>query len=204
MDIIEEDERKEAIAFGRRLREARTARGLSLDELATLAAVSRAMLSKVERGEKSPTLPVASKIARGLGLSLSRLIGDAEAAGGAIHVVPADGRLTFTDKVNRFKRELLSPPSGAHGTEAVRHEIAPGGGSGELPAYPQGTWKFVYVEKGRLRIDIGGESAVLGPGDAASFKAEHTHAFSAASEEGCSYILVRTGSDGSIAAARKR
>jgi transcriptional regulator with XRE-family HTH domain len=136
VDTIEDSDRKEAMAFGRRLREHRSNRGLSLENLATRAGVSRAMLSKVERGEKSPTLPVASKIARGLGLSLSLLVGDAEAEGETIRVVPSNTRLTFIDKASGFKRELLSPPSDTPGIEVLHHEIAGGGGSGSLPPDP--------------------------------------------------------------------
>jgi transcriptional regulator with XRE-family HTH domain len=190
MDTIEEDDRKEAMAFGRRVREHRSQRSLSLEELATRAGVSRAMLSKVERGEKSPTIPIASKIARGLGLSLSLLVGDTEAAGGAIRVVRSNARRAFVDKASGFKRELLSPPSDTPGIEVVRHEIARGGGSGLLPAYPVGTWKFVYVEGGRLQIDLGSETSTLDSGDAAAFLADRPHSFTAAAGRGCSYILV--------------
>jgi transcriptional regulator with XRE-family HTH domain len=190
MDTIEEDDRKEAMDFGRRVRDHRSSRGLSLEDLAAKAGVSRAMLSKVERGEKSPTIPIASKIARGLGLSLSLLVGDAEAAGGAIRVVPSKARLTFVDKANGFKRELLSPPSDTPGVEVLRHEITKGGGSGLLPAYPPGTWKFVYVESGKLRIELDSETSVLTSGDAAAFIADRPHSFSAAANSGCSYILL--------------
>jgi transcriptional regulator with XRE-family HTH domain len=190
MSTIEDDDRKEAMAFGRRVREYRSSRGLSLEDLATRAGVSRAMVSKVERGEKSPTIPIASKIARGLGLSLSLLVGDAEAAGGSIRVVPSNARLTFVDKSSGFKRELLSPAGDSPGIEVVRHEIAKGGGSGMLPPYPVGTWKFVYVEGGRLRINLESETSTLNAGDTASFIADKPHSFTALGNRGCSYILI--------------
>src|SRR5437868_14388077 len=59
---------------GRRGRALREARGLSLRDLADLSGVSAPMLSQVERGDTSPTLAVAGKIAAGLGLSLSQLL----------------------------------------------------------------------------------------------------------------------------------
>ncbi|HKH75527.1 MAG TPA: helix-turn-helix transcriptional regulator, partial [Rubrobacteraceae bacterium] len=48
--------------LGERVRELRRERGLTLDGLAGRSGVSRAMISKVERGEKNPTLVVAAKV----------------------------------------------------------------------------------------------------------------------------------------------
>jgi hypothetical protein len=118
------------------------------------------------------------------------LVGDAEAAGGAIRVVPSNARLTFVDKANGFKRELLSPPSDTPGVEVLRHEITKDGGAGLLPAYPSGAWQFVYVESGQLQIELESETSILSSGDAAAFLADRPHSFSAAANSGCSYILL--------------
>jgi transcriptional regulator with XRE-family HTH domain len=61
-------------AVGPRVRALREAMGLSLRELALRCGVSSAMLSQVERGETSPTLQVAARIASGLELRLSQLL----------------------------------------------------------------------------------------------------------------------------------
>ena len=62
------------IVVGPRVKALREAMGLSLRDLAERSSVSAPMLSQVERGETSPTLSVAAKIARGLDLSLSQLL----------------------------------------------------------------------------------------------------------------------------------
>src|SRR5687768_6902587 len=62
------------VLVGPRIRALREALGLSLRELAERTGVSAPMLSQVERGETSPTLTVAAKIAAGLELSLSQLL----------------------------------------------------------------------------------------------------------------------------------
>ena len=61
-------------AFGSRIRRLREAMDLSLRDLAERSGVSAPMLSQVERGETSPTLAVAERIAGGLELSLSQLL----------------------------------------------------------------------------------------------------------------------------------
>src|SRR5438093_12310160 len=59
---------------GRRVHALRDARGLSLRDLAARSGVSAPMLSQVERGETSPTLATAQRIAAGLDLPLSTLL----------------------------------------------------------------------------------------------------------------------------------
>lgn len=58
--------------LGPRVRELRLVRGLTLEALAERSSVSRAMISKLERGEKNPTLVVAAKVAQGLGAAFRR------------------------------------------------------------------------------------------------------------------------------------
>src|SRR5215217_6365092 len=60
--------------FGIHVRGLRRERGLTLEGLAERSGVSRAMISKLERGEKNPTLVVAAKVAEGLGVTLSQLV----------------------------------------------------------------------------------------------------------------------------------
>src|SRR5262245_22129993 len=64
----------EVPAVGSRVRALREAMGLSLRDLGERSGVSAPMLSQVERGETSPTLAVAAKIAAGLELTLSQLL----------------------------------------------------------------------------------------------------------------------------------
>jgi ribosome-binding protein aMBF1 (putative translation factor) len=74
------DEPYDVASVGLRVRALREAMGLSLRELALRCGVSAPMLSQVERGETSPTLQVATRIAHGLDLRLSQLLRLDEAA----------------------------------------------------------------------------------------------------------------------------
>src|SRR5215211_695305 len=64
LDVVEE---VSSGRLGERVRGLRRERGLTLVLLAQRSGVSRAMISKLERGEKNPTLVVAAKVAEGLG-----------------------------------------------------------------------------------------------------------------------------------------
>src|ERR671916_3400603 len=78
--------------LGAWVRGLRRERGLTLEELAERSGVSRAMISKVERGEKNPTLVVAAKLAEGLGITLSQLAGMEERRG-TILIPPQRGEM---------------------------------------------------------------------------------------------------------------
>ena len=172
--------------LGARVRDLRRERGWTLEHLAERSGVSRAMISKLERGEKNPTLVVAAKVAEGLGVSLSRLVGIEERR--RVVVVPREGRMVMRDPETGFERQLLSPRFG--GLEFIRNVVPEGSTSGEFPPHRRGAEEYVVVEKGRLRVVLGGEEHVLEEGDAAYFEADAAHRFDNAGEGECSYYLV--------------
>lgn len=67
-----------AIAFARTLRRQRLRAGLTQERLAERAGVHPTYVSMVETTKKVPTLEVAQRLAKGLGVRLSKLIGEAE------------------------------------------------------------------------------------------------------------------------------
>src|SRR5436190_12394450 len=91
---------------GRRVHALRAAEGLSLRDLADRSGVSAPMLSQVERGETSPTLAVAARIAAGLELRLSQLLRLDE--DGAVSVVRVDERRSGGGDGHAY--EILTPP----------------------------------------------------------------------------------------------
>jgi transcriptional regulator with XRE-family HTH domain len=174
--------------LGGRVREIRRGRDLTLEELAELSGVSRAMISKLERGEKNPTLVVAAKLAEGLGVTLSRLAGTEERR--EIFVVPRERRMVMRDPETGFERQLLSPNFVGRGVEFIRNEIPEGSTSGEFPPQRRGVEEHIVVERGSLKAVLGGEQYLLREGDALYFEADVTHRFENAGEGECSYYLV--------------
>ena len=174
--------------LGRRVRALRRERGLTLDGLARRSGVSRAMISKLERGEKNPTLVVAAKVAEGLGVSLSQVVGVEERRD--VVVIRRERRMVMRDPETGFERQLLSPSFGGRGIEFIRNVVPIGSTSGEFPPHRRGVSEYVVVERGRLRALLGSDEYFLERGDALYFEADVTHRFDNAGEEECSYYLV--------------
>src|SRR6516162_4086615 len=97
-----------APAIGVRIRALREAMDLSLRDLAERSGVSAPMLSQVERGETSPTLQVATRIAAGLELRLSQLLRLDE--DGAVTIVRRAERRAGPTVVAGHSYEILTPP----------------------------------------------------------------------------------------------
>jgi transcriptional regulator with XRE-family HTH domain len=184
-DVVEE---VSSGRLGERVRALRRGRGLTLDVLAERSGVSRAMISKLERGEKYPTLVIAAKVAAGLEISLSQLIGGEERR--KVVVVPRDRRMVMRDPVTGFERQLLSPSFAGRGIEFLRNVMPEDSTSGDFPPHRRGVEEYVVVERGRLRAVLGGEEYLLEEGDALYFEADVAHRFENAGEGGCSYYLV--------------
>jgi transcriptional regulator with XRE-family HTH domain len=174
--------------LGERVRSLRRERGLTLDLLSQRSGVSRAMISKLERGEKNPTLVVAAKVAEGLGVSLSQLVGVEERR--EVIVVRRQQRMVMRDPGTGFERQLLSPSFGGRGIEFLRNVVPEGSSSGEFPPHRRGVEEYIVVEKGRLLAVLGGEDYLLEEGDALYFEADVSHRFDNAGEGDCSYYLV--------------
>ncbi len=181
----------EAVSSGRlgvRVRDLRKDRGLTLEELAEASGVSRAMISKLERGEKNPTLVIAARLAEGLGVSLSRLAGVEERR--EVVVVPRERRPVLRDPDTGFVRQSLSPTFAGRGVEFLRNVVPEGSTSGDFPPHRKGVEEHLVVERGELEATLGGERYLLREGDALFFEADVPHRFDNVGRGECSYYLV--------------
>ena len=146
------------------------------------------MISKLERGEKNPTLVVAAKVAEGLEMSLSQLVGVEER--GEVVVVRRERRMVMQDPGTGFERQLLSPSFGGRGLEFIRNVVPEGSTSGEFPPHRRGVEEYVVVERGRLKAILGDDDYLLDEGDALYFEADVQHRFDNVGVGECSYYLV--------------
>jgi XRE family transcriptional regulator, regulator of sulfur utilization len=165
-------------ALGTRVRALREAEGLSLRDLAERSGVSAPMLSQVERGETSPTVAVAERIAAGLELRLSQLLRLDEE--GAVVVVRRDERRKGPAGGRGHRYELLTPPLPGLRAEVSRHELAPGartGGAGDPPMHEPGSRETAVVDQGTVALVCDGERHELREGDCVTFDADLPHHF---------------------------
>jgi transcriptional regulator with XRE-family HTH domain len=169
---------QQASTVGPRVRALRDAMGLSLRELAVRSGVSAPMLSQVERGETSPTLQVAARIAHGLELRLSQLLRLDE--DGAVTVVRAGDRRPGGNARRGHRYELLSPPLPGQRAELSRHTLAAGaatGGPEDPPMHEPGSRETALVEQGRVVLVCDDQRHELGLGDCVTFDADLPHHF---------------------------
>lgn len=165
------------VRIGPRVRALRDAMDLSLRDLAERSGVSAPMLSQVERGETSPTLQVAARIAAGLDLRLSQLLRLDE--GGSVTIVRADDRKPGAAR-NGHAFEILTPSLPGQRAELSRHTLAPGiatGGADDPPIHEPGAREIALVEHGSLTLEIDGERHALHTGDCVTFDADLPHHF---------------------------
>ena len=176
-------------AIGERVRALREAMGLSLRDLAARSGVSAPMLSQVERGETSPTLTVAARIASGLELSLSQLLRLDE--GGQVAVVRAgEGRVRSR---HGHRTEELTPPVPGQRADVSLHELAPGastGGPDDPPVHEPGSRETAVVLEGEVALVVDGERHLLGAGDSVTFDADLPHHFTNDGAEATGFLAV--------------
>ena len=165
--------------IGPRIRALRDAMELSLRDLADRSGVSAPMLSQVERGETSPTLAIAARIASGLDLTLSQLLRLDEGATVAI-VRSGDRRPGTSDPHSGHQAEILTPPLPGQRAELSRHVLAAHaktGGPGDPPMHEPGSRETALVQEGRVVLEIDGERYELAEGDCVTFDADLPHHF---------------------------
>ena len=166
----------DAAGVGNRIRALREAMGYSLRDLADRSGVSAPMLSQVERGETSPTLAVARKIAAGLELTLSQLLRLDE---GSHAVITRDGRRRrYQHGGHRY--EELTPPLPGLRADVSLHELKPGKATaqaGDPPIHEPGSRETAVVLEGELTLVLDGARHDLRSGDSVTFDADLPHHF---------------------------
>ncbi|MDQ3103224.1 MAG: XRE family transcriptional regulator [Actinomycetota bacterium] len=161
-------------AIGPRVKALREAMGLSLRDLAVRSGVGAATLSQVERGESSPTLAVAARIADGLELSLSQLLRIDETH----HVVVVRRGSGRRSARRGHEIEELTPPLPGQRADVSLHRLDSGastGGAGDPPIHEPGSRETVVVLDGAVDLVVDGDVHALCAGDSATFDADLSH-----------------------------
>lgn len=160
--------------LGRNLRRLRTRQGHSLERLAKLSGVSRAMLGQIELGRSVPTISLLWKVARALDVPFAALTG-AGGHGGTV-VLRRDRTKTLTSQDGSFTSRALFPFEGERRVEFYELTLRPEAEETAEP-HPVGTMENLVVVQGMVEVTVGGTAHRLGPGDAIVFEADAPHGY---------------------------
>jgi XRE family transcriptional regulator, regulator of sulfur utilization len=181
----------EAPVIGQRVKALREASGLSLRDLSERSGVSAPMLSQVERGDTSPTITVAARIAAGLELTLSQLLRLDE--GGTVTIVRPRQRQRGGSARRRHSYEVLTASQPGQRAELSRHTLAAGGSTGaedDPPMHEPGSRETALVESGSVVLVCDGQRHQLDAGDCVTFDADLPHHFENPAGEPAVFLAV--------------
>jgi transcriptional regulator with XRE-family HTH domain len=172
-----------------RLRAKRESRGWTLADLAARSGVSRAMLSKIERGEASPTATLLGRLAAAFGLTLSQLFAGVGGESGG-RVLRRRDQAIWRDPESGLLRRSLSP-SGRAPLELVWIEFPPGGRVDyDASSYGMIADQQIVVVTGVLTLVSGEDRQTLGAGDCYRFGPPRAVTFRNDGAEPCVYLVA--------------
>jgi transcriptional regulator with XRE-family HTH domain len=181
----------DSAVIGVRVKALRESAGLSLRDLAERSGVSAPMLSQVERGETSPTLTVAARIASGLELRLSQLLRLDE--DGAVTVVRTAQRQRGGNKRRGHSFEVLTSSQPGQRAELSRHTLGPGRATGapdDPPMHEPGSRETALIERGSVVLICDGRHYILNEGDCVTFDADLPHHFENPTDAEAAFLAV--------------
>lgn len=161
-----------APGLGERLRQARLAHRLTLEDAAGVSGLSVAYLSRLENGRRQPSLPALLTLARVYATTVSALLGERDA--GEETIIRAAGAEPFRAHGWTYWRA----GSPRRGMQALRVHVPPGRATGPARVHPGEEW--LYVTKGQLRLTLDGTQHLLAPGDVAHFDSGLAHVMESA------------------------
>ena len=172
-----------------RLRRLRVERGLTLDQLAEASGVSRAMISRIERTEASPTAALLARLCSALGVSLSVFFASAEAAPS-----PLSRRAeqpVWRDPESGYLRRAVSPQGTGSGTDIVEVEF-PAGAELRFPGRPTGRsqTQHVWVFEGVIELIVGDMVHRLEAGDCLFMNVGDVHGYRNPTDRAARYAVV--------------
>ena len=153
---------------GSRLRRVRAWRGLTITEAAAATGMSKSTLSRLETGQRRPSLELLLPLAQAYRVPLDELVGAPEVGDPRIRLKPRKVR-------GRAVLPLTRHPGGVQAWKMV----IPGTDRQPKPKVHEG-YEWMYVLSGRLRLIIGDHDVVLGSGEVAEFETKLPHWFGSA------------------------
>ncbi len=166
----------------------RTQKKYSMATLAKYSGVSKAMISKIERGEGGVSAEILGKLAEALDVGISDLMSRSEPS--AIVLQTPESQAVFDDPKRGFLRRALSPVFPNRGIDIVHNQLKPGGKTGVFPAHKRGIHEYLVVLEGTLVAELGETRLTVNKGDCLFFDAHVDHQLINKGSTTVSWILV--------------
>ena len=177
---------------GPRLKRLRSQRGVTLTALSEVTGISKSTLSRLETGQRRPSLELLLPLAQAYRVALDDLVGAPEVGDPRIRLKPR--------RVNgRTVLPLTQQPGGVQAWKI----IIPKSQSKPNPRVHEG-YEWLYVLSGRMRLILGDQDLVLGVGEAAEFDTKLPHWFGSAGGGEPAEVLSLFGRHGESAHIRAR
>lgn len=174
--------------LARHLKQLRLDKGWSLEQLAERSGVSRASLSRLENASGSPTTELLGKLCTAYGLTLSRLMAQAEEA--FRPVIRRDAQPLWKDVAAGFERRAVSPPHARLAAEVIRCHLAPDSHLAyESPSLP-GMEHHLILLDGALQVEIERTCHDLLAGDCLRYQLFGASTFRTPADQSATYIMV--------------
>ncbi|MEU2253028.1 XRE family transcriptional regulator [Nocardia xishanensis] len=180
-------------AVGPRLRALRRQRETTLADLSATTGISVSTLSRLESGDRRPTLELLLPLARAHGVTLDELVDAPPTGDPRVHLRP----------VTRQGMTMVPLTRRAGGIQAYKIVLQPAGPGAEPRLQTHEGYEWLYVLNGRLRAVIGEHDLALAPGEAAEFDTHIPHWFGAADPEPVEFLSL-FGKQGERAHLRAR
>ena len=172
-----------------RLKRLRLEQAMTLDHLSARAGVSRAMISRIERGEASPTAQLLARLCSALGTTLSRFFADGEKAGDPL--LRRNDQRVWRDPETGYQRRSISPDGTGSPVDIVEVEFPPGARVVfEQQQFDAGLTQHLWLFEGRLTMTAGTETHVLEAGDCLFMRLCEAHIFHNPSRAPARYAII--------------
>jgi len=177
-----------SLDVGAHLKAVRQMYGLSQRELAKRAGVTNGLISLIEQNRVSPSVSSLKKVLDGIPMSLADFF--TLDLGGKPQVFFPREEMANMGSAN-VELRLVGGRLGQRGMSILHEHYAPNADTGEEMLTHAGEQGGVIV-KGKIELTVGGESRVLGAGDAYYFKSSMPHRFRNVGREECEIVSAST------------
>jgi transcriptional regulator with XRE-family HTH domain len=170
------------------IRKRREQLGISANDLAERSGVSRAMVSKIERQEVSPTAVLLGRLCNALGITLSSLIASAESKSGP-PIARASEQPVWRDPDTGLLRTMVSPRTTDSRVEIVQVEL-PAGAEVHYEPVRNSYDQHLVILQGKLSLLEGDDAVELNAGDCMHSRVDVAHTFANRGRSVCRYLVV--------------